>query len=267
MSGFELLTNINDIDDDLVFEAEYWERPKAHKLRIGVIAAAAVAAVVALTAFMGFETSYKGDGKNKYEITDNNGAIVGSFYFNLKTWDITIPEEYRTTDKWGNPHCFKRMTGTLPSELFEQFGVSPLMNDNFTENIEFKPLNDYSVYNDKGEEVIETDYGYPILLVNEDDIYFHYRLYDKKRQRNISLSAKYAISDDFNIGSGLGVNDKSDYELIKLKDGSMCCVYDLGADFSYEGVLYSLNLYDTDENVGELSIKLTKQILEDLGVL
>ena len=48
MSKFELLQNINDIDDDLVFEAEQWQRPKIKKLKIGIIAAAA-AALCAIT--------------------------------------------------------------------------------------------------------------------------------------------------------------------------------------------------------------------------
>ena len=42
MTGSGFIEDINYIDDDLIFEAEYWVRPKARNLRI--IAAAAVSA-------------------------------------------------------------------------------------------------------------------------------------------------------------------------------------------------------------------------------
>lgn len=264
MSDFALLKNINDIDDDLVFEAENWKRPKARRIKIAVIAAAA--AVIALLAFTGFEESYENDGKNKFEI-HYEGKTVRSFYFNLKTWDITIPEEYKAYDKWGNLICFKRLTGTLPSELFEQFGVSPLMNDNFSEDLDYEWRYDTFGYDDNMELIIdESDYGYPILSMNDSCVEFQYRLLDKNCQKIISLTATYPISDEYNLGSSIGIDDETDYDIIKLKDGSKCCVYESGAKFSYDGVLYRLTTYDSDEDWDKLSLKLTKQILEDLGV-
>lgn len=265
MSDKNLLKSINDIDDDLVFEAEQWKPRKARKLKIAVFAAAAAAA--ALFAFTGFENSFNGDGKNYLKITNDDNVVLHSFYYNLKTWDITIPEEYRTTDRWGYPHCFKRLTGTLPSEIFEQFEVSPLMNDNFSENIEFQPINEYDVYSSNGEyEGKEIDYGYPILDVSDIEVSFHYHLYDKNLQKTIGLKATYPISDEYNIGGSVGVGDDSDYDIIKLKDGSKCYVDAMGAVFSYEGVLYTLNSYYVDEDYDKLTVGTTKQILKDLGV-
>lgn len=262
-----LLDAMNDIDDVIVSEAAPTERRRPRYFKpMMIAAAAAVAAATVLFAFTGFEESYKGDGKNKLEI-HYQGKTVRSFYFNLKTWDIAVPEEYRIINEGGNPILFKRMYGMLPSELFEQFGVSPLMNDNFTENTDFKPRYDVYGYDDNGElVVVETDYGYPILEIFNDEICFDYRLYDKKRQKNIGLIATYVVSDDYSSGGSIGVDDDSAYEIIKLKDGSKCYVDEMGAEFSFDGVLYRLISYDVDEDFDELSVELTKQILKDLGV-
>lgn len=258
-----VLEIMSDIDDDFVFEAENWKRPKARRIKIAVIAAAA--AVIALLAFTGFEESYNGDGKNKLEI-HYEGKTVRSFYYNLKTWDITIPEEYKAYNKWGNLAGFKRLTGTLPSELFEQFGVSPLMNDNFSEDLDYEWRYNTFGYDDNGDMIDVSDYGYPILSFDDCYVEFDYRLLDKNRQKIIRLKATYPISDDYSIGGSVGVNDETDYEIIKLKDGSKCYVSEMNAFFSYDGVLYRLYTYDSDEDWGKLSLKLTKQILEDLGV-
>lgn len=269
MSDKNLLKSINDIDDDLIFEAESFKSSKAKKpirLRVAIAAAAAAAAIAALLVFTGFKGSYKGDGKNLLEIHYKE-KTVQSFYFNLKTWDISIPEEYKAYDKTGNLVNFKRLTGTLPSDLFEQFGVSPLMNDNFSEDLDYEWRYDTFGYDDNLNLIDVSDYGYPILEIINDEISFKYRLLDKNCQKIISLTATYPTSDDYNSKGSIGIDDDSVYEIIKLKDGSKCYVDEMGADFSYDGVRYSLTTYDSDEDWDNLSIKLTKQILKDLGVL
>lgn len=58
MNENKLLKSINDIDDDLIFEAESWKPPKAIKLKIAVIAAAAavLGAATAVTAVASLKT-------------------------------------------------------------------------------------------------------------------------------------------------------------------------------------------------------------------
>lgn len=260
-----LLEAMNDIDDAIISDCAPAEKKRAKYLKPMMIAAAA--AVAALVTFVGFEQSYKGDGRNILKI-HYEGKTVQSFYYNLKTWDINIPEQYQTHDKWGNLICFKRLTGTLPSELFEQFGVSPLMNDNFSEDLDYEWRFDTYGYNDNMEHMIDvSDYGYPILTMNDRHVEFEYRLLDKNAQKIVSLHATYPTSDEFNIGGSVGINDETDYEIIKLKDGSKCYVDEMDAYFSYEGVLYRLYMYDSDSDNDILSVSLTKQVLKDLGVL
>ena len=259
------LTTAEECENDTYLKA--WESITPHEPRTYLFSF--LAKITRCTALDRVKKSARQN--DLHELTDevdDNNMVLGSFYFNLKCWDIDIPEEYMTTDPWGNLFCFKRMTGTLPSELFEQFGVSPLMNDNFSENIDFKLIGTYDVYSSKNEYLgREGDYGYPILYVDDADVGFCYRLYDKNVQRTIELTATYPISDKFSLDGNVGVRNRSDFEMVKLKDGSMCCIYAIGANFSYEGVLYDLEAdFWTDEG-DELSIKRTKQVLKDLGVL
>lgn len=269
MSELELLKNINEIDDDLISEAEQWKRPKARKIKIAVVAAAA-AVTGALLAVTGAAAIHRGSNEKPAENTvAENTVQVGDekFYLDLEAKGIIIPEEYRTTDEHGNPWYYERMRGMLPSELFAQFGVSPLLNDNFSEIIEFEPNHIYVRKPNGEEELVDVDYGDPVLTIDWCRIVFEYRLYNKISQRNISLKATYALDDDYSIGVGIGVDDDSEFEMIELNDGSMCYLDMGGAVFSYEGVYYSLNMYDKKENIDEESVELTKQTLEALGVL
>lgn len=274
MSELELLKNINEIDDDLIFEAEQWKRPKSRKIKIAIVAAAA-AVTGALLAVTGAAAIHRGNNEKPAEIpvaentVAENTVQVGDekFDLDLEAKGIIIPEEYRTTDEDGNPWYYERMRGVLPSELFAQFGVSPLLNDNFSEIIEFEPNHIYMRKPNGEEELVDVDYGDPVLTIDWCSIIFEYRLYNKISQRNITLQATYALDDDYSIGVGIGVDDDSEFEIIELNDGSMCYLDMGGAFFSYEGVYYSLNMHDKKENINERSIELTKQTLEALGVL
>lgn len=285
MSDKNLLKSINDIDDDLIFEAENWKRPKVHKLRLAVIAAAAavLCAATAVTAVAiqnnseYYEKTVQAVDHPFYleleEKTDTTTVeyLVEcgdyKFYLDVKSRGMIIPEEYRTVDEHGRPWHNERMRGMLPSELFAQFGVSPLLNDNFSEIIEFKPNYMYVLRPNGEKELFDVDYGDPVLTIDDCRVIFSYRLYNKNTQRNITLQATYVTDDDYSCLHGIGVDDDTDYEIIELNDGSMCYLDMGGAVFSYDGVQYNLNMYDTKENNDELSLELTKQTLEALGVL
>lgn len=254
MSDFELLKNINDIDDDLIFEAENWKPRKARRLKIAVIAAAA-AALCAATA--GTAVALQNNSEY-YEKTVH--AVDHPFYLKLEEQGINVPEEYRTVDKRGHVWYNERMRGMLPSEVFAQFGVSPLLNDNFSEIVDFKPNHIYVDRPNGVRELIDVDYGDPVVTIVDGYISFEYKLYNKITQRNIILHATYFTDDE------LPHSDFSEgFEETELNDGSKC-YYDAGvAFFYYEGVGYDLNLYDRDVN--DLSVDLTIQTLEALGVL
>lgn len=283
MSDLDLLKNINDIDDDLVCEAENWKPRKARRLKIAVIAAAA-ALGGALLAVSGTAAINRSSEDSYVQAVDHpfyleleektDTATVEylvecgdyKFYLDVKSRGMTIPEEYRTVDKRGRPWYNERMRGMLPSELFAQFGVSPLLNDNFSEIVEFEPNHIYVERPNRVHELVDVDYGDPVLTIDDSRVIFAYRLYNKTTQRNITLEATYVTDDDYSCLWGIGADEDSVYEIVKLNDGSMCYL-DMGlAIFSYDGVQYYLNMHDTDENNDELSLELTKQTLEALGV-
>lgn len=283
MSDFELLKNINDIDDDLVCEAENWKPRKARRLKIAVIAAAAAlgGALLAVSGTAAINRSSE-DGYTQavehpfyLELEEKTDTATVEylvecgdykFYLDVKSRGMTIPEEYRTVDKRGRPWYNERMRGMLPSELFAQFGVSPLLNDNFSEIVEFEPNHIYVERPNRVHELVDVDYGDPVLTIDDSRVIFAYRLYNKTTQRNITLEATYVTDDDYSCLWGIGADEDSVYEIVKLNDGSMCYL-DMGlAIFSYDGVQYYLNMHDTDENNDELSLELTKQTLEALGV-
>lgn len=283
MSDFELLKNINDIDDDLVCEAENWKPRKARRLKIAVIAAAAAlgGALLAVSGTAAINRSSE-DGYTQavehpfyLELEEKTDTATVEylvecgdykFYLDVKSRGMIIPEEYRTVDKRGRPWYNERMRGMLPSELFAQFGVSPLLNDNFSEIDEFEPNHIYVERPNGVHELVDVDYGDPVLTIDDSRVIFAYRLYNKTTQRNITLEATYVTDDDYSCLWGIGADEDSVYEIVKLNDGSMCYL-DMGlAIFSYDGVQYYLNMHDTDENNDELSLELTKQTLEALGV-
>lgn len=260
MSDLELLKNINDIDDDLICEAEQWKPRKARRLKIAVIAAAA-AALCAATA--GTAVALQNNSEY-YEKTVQ--AVDHPFYLKLEEQGINVPEEYRTVDKRGHVWYNERMRGMLPSELFEQFGVSPLLNDNFSEVIEFKPNHIYAIRPNGVHELIDVDYGDPVLTILDSEIIFDYRLYNKISQRNIWLQAHYYSDENDKDDLFICAADDDWREKITLKDGSICYVDRGGALFSWGDFVYELNTYDKPENSDEQSIELTKQTLEALGV-
>lgn len=99
MSELELLKNINDIDDDLIFEAERWKRPKVHKLKIAVIAAAAavLCAATAVTATANIkppkEVIVDGEPLDvDYTVyTDENGREIRTYAYTMP--DYAVGEE------------------------------------------------------------------------------------------------------------------------------------------------------------------------------
>lgn len=99
MSDFELLNNINDIDDDLICEAEQWKPRKAKKLKIAFIAAAAAAlcAVTAVTAVASLKppvdiTVNDEPVEVEYTVyTDDKGREVRTYAYTLP--DYVLKEE------------------------------------------------------------------------------------------------------------------------------------------------------------------------------
>lgn len=89
MSDLELLKNINDVDDDLIFEAETWKPRKARKLKIAVISA--VAAVIgALLAVTRVATINRDNSEKNVKARDHQSYLALEAKTNTATVEYLI---------------------------------------------------------------------------------------------------------------------------------------------------------------------------------
>ena len=167
---------------------------------------------------------------------DQNGEFTfdadGNFWFNVYPHDIVIPDSFKL-DETGESRWFRDLEMS-PSDLFEEFGVSPLMNDNFT---------------DAG--------GKPSVTVTGGTVDFFYSLYNKNINQNVYFDVSYHTHD---IGGAYIISDN---KVISMKDGHGGIIEQNRAFFAYDGVLYTVTVSGTlgDEN------DYIMEVLTDLGVL
>lgn len=240
-----LYNALDGIDEDIAARVAVRRKP----LKKIVMTALVAAAMLSVGLLVGFAEFNRGDGKNDLIIRGRDQPL----YFDLYPQDLTIPEEYITE----SGIYVGIETDTLPTELFAKFGITPLINDSFSEEIEIEP--ELIEFGKRGEYVNWN--GEPQLSVFENSfVEINYYLYDKNIEKNIWFNARYNLDENANINSALGVKD-NEYEIVVLNDNSWCLVCAGYSTFSYKGVKYTLRI---DE---EISLDLTKQVLRDLKVL
>lgn len=228
-----LLEAINDIDDGIITNAS-----KTHKRPAALIIAAAAAAALLVT---GFTVAFR------------SGVRINSndlFDYDLTVQELTIPEKEELTalgavDTQKSKYTFD--WETLPSELWDTFGISPLMNSNFTEE-------------KCGTSVwVSFTNGVP---VSAD---FDYELTDNKRGLTVKVGI-YCLLKEAAFRSNY---EADNVETVTLSDGSKALIcedylggfekYKAYADFSYGGVVYTLSAWTDKQGM--------KDILSDFGVL
>ena len=157
----------------------------------------------------------------------------GNFWFNVYPHDIVIPDSFKL-DETGEHRWFRDLEMS-PADLFAEFGVSPLMNDNFT---------------DSGAK--------PCVVVSQSTIDFFYTLYNKNINKNVFFDVSYHTHD---IGGAYVTFDDS--KVIYMKDGHGGIVEQNRAFFAYDGVEYIVTVPVAlgDEN------DYIMEVLTDLGVL
>lgn len=263
---FEALSGV----DERHIPVKKTKRP-IKKMIIAAAAAAAIGATVSVIA--GFKPSERGD--RLYTI-EQESVPAHTFELNLASCHITVPEEYVPKDAT-HLHCSNKEMDMSPRELYEMFGLTPPLNDNFTDIPDEKPKLDfcYSIYDIYSEDI---------------EAEFHYVQYNKSIDRKVYFRARYEEI----IGDGSVSSRSTDHllpgepsELITLKDGSRGLVTKWRAIFAYEGAFYEIWLdYDftVPDGYGEFSIDeqyrvinemieampgidAVKQVLADLGVL
>lgn len=260
-----LFEAMNDIDDNIVANAVKTRKKRPIAL---IVAAAAAVSILALTGYADKNDEYRPEGKDVM-IEYSDGSVFG---FDLSTFDIAIPDQYKPDSTSSNlikmSDCTTKATGVLPSELFEAFGLTMLTSDNFiefSENFELETLNRYDYIND----AIIKEFGPPVYVYGSDGIEFWYHLYDKNTQRLVSIQAHYCTTENYSCTVDDGETCKYK-QILTLKDGSKCRVTENNATFAYEGVVYQIDMwcpeYGVDWNYKDDFIKL-KQVIKDLGIL
>lgn len=243
-----LFEAMNDIDDNIASNAIAARRRRP----IALI----VAAAAAMMLLVGFVSA------NRHGTFSLGTEHM--FDYTLKKYDITIPDEYKPCEE--NMYNYAGVVDTGVVELFEKFNAPLLINQNFSADIDTEAADivpwTYSNMNTGAEEEVK---GVPFINVFSYYVDFAYYLYDKNIDRNINFWAMYLTADaddDFGVFDGVDSTAADNSELVKLNDGSDCFVGAGYAEFSYNGVKYSIDL-----GYGERTVDLTKQVLTDLGVL
>lgn len=242
---FEAMGNIDNEIAANAFKAA--ERSKRKPLKIVLISAAAVA----LLGIVGFT----GAGNGRYVISIGNEK---QFCLDVYPQEITIPEEF-DYNKAQNLSFWEYVDVPL-EEVFEKFGVSPLMNDNFSTENSREPL---WVKDMSTGEVWYNHIENPLVATDYNSVELGYYLYNKTVDRDVYFTVTYYLGNpDTSHGVGAGK-----YEILRLKNGSECYIDSNYAIFAHEGVKYELACcYDYD--AGETAhIDTIKQVLSDLGVL
>lgn len=258
------INNINPIFEALsgVDERHIPVKKTKRPIKKVIIAAAAAAAIgAAVSVIAGFKPSERGD--RLYTI-EQEGVPAHTFELNLASCHITVPEEYVPKDDT-YLYCSNKEMDMSPRELYEMFGLTPPLNDNFTDIPDEKP---------------KLDFYYSIDDFPEYDIYsehseliqagFHYVQYNKSIDRKVYFRAMYE-----EITGGGSISSRStDHlfpgepsELITLKDGSRGLITKWRAIFAYEGASYEILLdYDFTEpdGYGELSIDEQYRVINEM---
>ena len=249
---FEALSNVNDRHIPVTREEK---SSKKHK----IILVAAVAAAIATLA--GFTTSTV--QKHLFGFY-GEGVTEHSFELKLTSHEITVPEEFMPNP---DEHHFSESTDIPPSELFEMFGITLPINDNFTE------VNEQSTF----------DVG----ILDDPNVRFEYTLFNKSINQNVFFSARYFSTDNLTYTAHEGLLPKEPNEVITLKDGSLCMITKSKAVFSCDGAHFRFEIdydYEVPANVGEMTedeqyqvvdemieampgMEAVKQVLKDLGLL
>lgn len=234
-----VFTAITDIDDSIILNAK---KSRKKPLAIALAAAAAVLTLVGFTI------------AKRYGVSVNGESV---FDYQLKVQSVTIPtrEEMEALGAVNQISEYSCDWRTLPSNVFKSYGISPLMNDNFSEK--------------EYDNHISVFYTIDGAFANA---MFSYELTDKALDKDVEFWIFCMGKDDAGLTTNLIASntDKECMETITLNDGSTGVIVEqfLGgfntwsssAEFSYNGIAYSLHIHDGDNED-------MKQVLSDLGVL
>ena len=231
---------LGDVDDRHIPVNE--KKIPGKKMKIALIATAFAAALSLIVGFSmprtksyGKSFIYYGPGKNDFvELypTPQKFTYPDSFVF--EEWDSVCSGELETLD-----------------EVREMFGITPIVNDNFTVGDGYGRHIIYNAFNTGLEKLLHIDYY----------------LYDKNLGCLIQLISTHYTDVNF-FETGNGGNSYNNVEIFTLKDGSQCVIIESSAYFVSDGVEYSVRLMSSEEPEDYDKINNDiKQVLVDLEML
>lgn len=261
----QLFEAIGSIDDDIAANAiKAAEKSKRKRpLRITAVAAASLAAALALAVGIrnlggiignyispadapvkqgGVSYEASGFGKSEASLPNDSADNPNSeftldaeppkYRLNVYPQNIIIPDSFKP-DETEEYRRFRDLKMS-PTDLFAEFGVSPLMNDNFT------------------------DSGEPSVTVTQVSIEFDYNLYNKNINKNVFFHTIYHTTD---IGGAYG--DIGDGKVMDMKDGNIVIISQNTATFAYDGVMYTVSVCGTLDDGNDYIM----EVITDLGIL
>lgn len=243
---------LNNVDDKFVSEAAKvrGKRPVALMITTASLAAA-LALAIGIRNFGGAIGNYISPADSAKQ---NGASYQAADFVKFNPPSYTIPAEF-SLDVDEEFKEFNHLD-MLPTELFAKLGYTPLMNESFTDEIDFT-----QVRIDSGEGAAE--YGKPNLRVEPDSLDFDYVLRDNVIGENVHFFVTIQNDKEAYINAVNSILNLAERKKITLNDGSNCVILDEGfAMFSYNSTIYKMSIEKISPKSGEL-----EQVLRDLGVL
>lgn len=249
MNDKNLLDAIGGFDDRHIrageFNSLFEKRRPIKKFAILAVAAAALAAMSLLVGFRinrGVTVSTL-----KYQIKNSEPVTVE---LPLKAKKLKISDEIISQFEDNHYWCH-----TAPDELYETYGVEPLINENFIINNDVcKNMADVEILNAWGYV------GY---------YHLRYRFFLRSVNTGARLTLEevhFSDPDHFGLSVEMYRFEEDDiFEVLTMKDGSPGIAKDDLAFFAYNGSLYRILMDDTGEE--PVTLEKVKTVLSDLGVL
>ena len=204
----------------------------------------AAAAVAALSLMVGFTVEVV-RGDHIFGFYQENSADK-AFELTLSAHEITVPNEFVPQNNYSS---FTDVD-TPPGELFEMFGLTLPINDNFT-------------------EIADKTTDLDVSILDENiEVQFNFTLYNKTIGSETDISARYfSNTNKLSYRANRGLLPGEPSEIITLNNGSQCLVTRSLAVFSLDGAHYELRLpydYDVPDNIDQLPEKEQYKIVEEM---
>ena len=236
-----ILDAMSEIDDNIVTNTK---KRRKHPLFIAAVTAAALAVIMGCAVIYEYNSGVKLDGKPAFD-----------YNFTVKEEaNVLTHEELLDMGASYNEENGRYTLHALPSEVFQKYNISPLMNENFSET----------------ESEIKVDYFTNKKEPIHRQIAIGYSLIDNTSGLTVQMRVRCRLVEETSFSSDYLEFGDAEYELVDLNDGSKALIYgnysklwdanDCHGTFSYDGMVYDFRIIGKD-------LENAKSFLARLGVM